>query len=67
MPLATVHMIGYGHAGGLLELDVPGTDRQGARALALPAKGNNNAPYIMQPMPVRISSAFFFCSALNAS
>jgi hypothetical protein len=40
---------------------MPGTDRQGARAL--PAKGSNNAPYIMQPIPVRISSAFFFCSA----
>ena len=66
MPLATVQMIGYAHAGGSSSWE-PGHRPTGARAAALPAKGNNNAPYIMQPMPVRISSAFFFCSALNAS
>jgi len=64
MGFATAGMIGYAHTGGS-SLEMPGTDRQGARAL--PAKGSNNAPYIMQPMPVRISLAFFFCSALNAS
>ena len=39
----------------------------GYLALALVAEGGDNAPYIMQPMPVRIWSAFFFCSSLSAA
>jgi hypothetical protein len=66
MRIGTARMIAYAHIGRSSSwMSQAPTDRVPGYWLYL--RRQQQRAYIMQPIPVRISSAFFFCSAFKAS